>query len=96
MTPGHAATKRRPPRAWLLAAVLACAGCASQLIVMEGNYLTFEHPFTEAGAASVRAQAEEKCRDRKEVAVRTGGTCSLTQCTTHYQCMSAADAARYK
>ena len=80
----------------LFALLLACAGCANPLVVMEGNYLTYEHAFTDAGAASVRALAERQCKWRKQVAVRTSSTCSLTQCTTNFQCMEPADAKQYQ
>jgi hypothetical protein len=82
--------------ACLVALLLACAGCGKQVIVMEGNYVTLEHPFTEAGAESARALAAKECKARKQVAVRTGGACSLTLCTTHFQCMDAAEAKQYQ
>jgi len=80
----------------LLALLLACAGCANPLVVMEGNYLTYEHPFTDAGAESVRALAERECKWRKQVAVRTSSTCSLTQCATNFQCMEPGEAKQYQ
>ena len=80
----------------LLAWLLAGAGCANQLVVSEGNYMTLEHPFTDAGAESARGVAERACRGRKQEAVRTASACSLTQCTTHFQCMAAEDAKQYQ
>ena len=80
----------------LFALLLACAGCANPLVVMEGNYLTYEHPFTDAGAESVRALAERECKWRKQVAVRTSSACSLTQCTTNFQCMEPEEAKQYQ
>lgn len=76
------------------ALVMVCAGCAPrpQLIVSESNYLTYEHPFTDAAAEAVRSNAEKLCAERKKVAVRTSHACSLKQCTTSYQCMDKADA----
>lgn len=62
----------------------------------EGNYLTYEHAFTDAAAESVRKNAESLCRQKKQVAVRSSGTCSLTRCTTHYYCMKPAEAAPYQ
>ena len=80
----------------LFALLLACAGCGIQPVVMHGNYLTYEHPFTDAGAESVRALAERECKWRKQVAVRTSSTCSLTQCTTNFQCMEPEEAKQYQ
>ena len=79
-----------------LAAVLAAAlaGCGPQPYVAEGNYLTYDHPFSEAAAAAVRKSAEGICRQRDQTAVETSRACSLTQCTTNYQCMDDADARR--
>lgn len=77
------------------ALVLACAGCAIHPVVSESNYLTFEHPFTDAAAEAVRKSAVRQCAERKQVAVKTTSTCSLARCTTNYQCMSNADAAPY-
>ena len=85
------------PRAGvLIALLLACAGCAIPLVVSEGNYMTLEHPFTDAGAASARGIAERACRGRKQEAVRTASACSLTECTTHFQCMAPEDAKQYR
>ena len=80
----------------LLAAILA--GCTNLLVneeimVQEGNYITYRHPFTDASAAAVRKRSEQICGGRKQVAYKTESVCSLTQCRTSYQCMSAADAA---
>jgi len=76
--------------------VMACAGCAGNYVVSEGNYQTYEHPFTDAAAADVRKRAERHCAEKKRIAVRTSSTCSLTQCTTSYQCMGKADATGYQ
>lgn len=66
---------------------LACAGCGIQPIISEGNYLTYDHPFTDAAAQAVLQNAGKTCADRKRDAVKTNSVCSLTQCTTHYQCV---------
>jgi hypothetical protein len=78
------------------AAVLAAAlaGCGPQPYIMEGNYLTYDHPFSEAAAVAVRKSAEGICRQRDQVAFESSRACSLTRCTTSYQCMDAADARR--
>ena len=62
----------------------------------EGNYLTYDHAFTDAATESVRKNAESLCRQKKQVAVRSSGTCSLTRCTTHYHCMKPAEAAPFQ
>lgn len=85
-----------------MAALLVCvalAGCKNflvneEIMVMESNYITWRHPATDASEAAVRARAGEICAGRKQVAYRTENVCSLTQCRTSYQCMSAADAAK--
>jgi len=79
------------------AAVVAaalCAGCGPQPWVQEGNYLTYDHPFSEASAQAVRKNAEWTCGQRDLAAFESSRVCSLTQCTTSYQCMSDADAQR--
>lgn len=79
------------------ALLMACAGCATpQLVVMESNYLTYEHAFTDAAAEAARKNAEKQCAHTKQVAVRTSGVCSLTRCTVNYQCMNKADATGYR
>lgn len=79
--PGH-----RLPFTLLL--VLACAGCGTiQPTTSEGNALTYTHPFTDAAAEAVRKNAEKTCGDRRQAALRTGGTCSLKECVTYYQCV---------
>ena len=80
----------------LLALLLACAGCGIQPVVVQGNYLTYEHPFTDAAAESARANAEWWCKKRYQVPVRTSGTCSLTRCTTNFQCVKPGEAGQYQ
>jgi hypothetical protein len=87
----------RSVNALFLVAVLAgCAnlGVNSEIVVMEGNYITFRNPFTDAGQAEVRRRAEQICAGRKQAAYLTESVCSLTTCRTSYQCMSSADAAK--
>jgi hypothetical protein len=64
--------------------------------VSEENYLTFDHAFTDATAEAVRKRAEAHCAIRKQAAVKTSSTCSLTRCTTNYQCMDPAAAAAFR
>jgi hypothetical protein len=75
-------------RAGLFAALLACTACGPQPRIFEGNYLTYEHAFTDAAAAAVRRNAEATCRQRNQIAISTSRACSLTQCTTSYQCVT--------
>jgi hypothetical protein len=80
---------------WSLLFVLACAGCA-QYGVTETNYFTIEHAFTDTAAARAQKDAGDTCARKKLIAVKTSGACTLTRCTTHFQCMSKEDAGKYK
>ena len=85
---------RHGAAAVVVAAALACAGCGAQPSTTEGNYLTYDHPFSEAAAEAVRKNAEGICRQRDRTAVETSRACSLARCTTSYQCMDEVDARR--
>ena len=81
-------------------ALLAGCGQAYQTFYtdpgpFDANYATFEHPFTDAGAADAWRRAEAQCAQRKQAAVKTSSACSLSRCTTSFQCMAPADAAGY-
>lgn len=82
-----------------LLAALLLAGCADKSLLVgyekDENFLSFNHPFTDVAAADVRARAERLCGLRKQTVIQTSRTCSLTQCTTNYQCIDAADAGKY-
>ena len=71
-------------------------GFTNTNIFGEGQYVTYEHPFTDAAAENARKGADRHCAQRKLAAVKTGGTCTLTRCTAHYQCMKAEEAATYQ
>lgn len=74
--------------------VLILNGCADvSIVTMESDYITFEHAFTDDAAVRVRNRAEGLCKQRKKVAIKTQGVCSLTKCFTSYQCVAKADAA---
>ena len=75
-----------------LVTLLLLAGCGQQPFIAEHNYFTYDHPFTQAAAESARQNAEGRCRQRGEIAIQTSRACSLTRCTTSYQCASSADA----
>ena len=80
-------------------AIMLLAGCAENSMLVsydkDENYLSFDHPYTDKAVADVLASAEKLCGQRKQVAIRTSRTCSLTKCTTNYQCVDAADAKKY-
>ena len=57
------------------------------------NYVTFEYPFTDAGAEDARKRAERQCAHKKQVPVVTKHACTLDRCTTSFQCMAPAEAA---
>jgi len=81
----------------LFVLLLACPGCSAvRIVAMNNNYVTLVHPFTDAGAESARGLAERECRMYSLVAVKTSDACSLSQCTTHYQCMAPAEAKQYQ
>ena len=72
-----------------LALALACAGCGTIYpVAIEGNYLTYDLPFTDAAAQAALQNAGKICGERKQDAVKTSNACSLTRCTTSYQCVS--------
>ena len=80
-----------------LSAVLL-AGCVDYQIVFsdpEENYLSFNHPFTDKAIAEVQAKANQLCEQRKKEAVQTTKSCSLTKCTTNYQCVKKEDITKY-
>ena len=83
----------------VLLAALLLAACADKSLLVgyekDENFLSFNHSFTDAAAADVRTRAERLCGLRKQAVIQTSRTCSLTQCTTNYQCIDAADAAKY-
>lgn len=81
-----------------LLATLLLAGCVNNQLLAYGtdeNYLNFTHPFTDRAIEEVLTQAEALCGQRKQVALQTSRVCSLTKCTTNYQCLDQADATRY-
>jgi hypothetical protein len=81
----------------LVVCVAALTGCApSYLIASQLNYLTYDRPFTDATAHSVRKDAEKQCRERGMVAIMTSDTCSLTRCITNFECVTRADDKEYR
>lgn len=94
-----AAMNSRPALAITFVAALLLAACAEKSLLVgyeeNENFLSFNHPFTDAAAADVRVRAERICGLRKQAVIQTSRTCSLEQCTTNFQCIDAADAAKY-
>lgn len=89
-------TKTAPLIAGLAALLLSgCGGQQFATYYSDTNYLTFTHPYTDQAMAEVVATAEKACRQRKQVAIQTTKTCSLSQCTTHYQCVDETDVVKY-
>lgn len=88
-------------------ALLAATGlsaCVDTMIIgnesgeprfLDTNFLIIEHPFTDKATADAKARAERLCREQKRLAVQTERACTLTQCTTSYQCVAPADAKAY-
>jgi hypothetical protein len=62
---------------------------SSAYVSDDANYIRFEHAFTDAAAEEVRQRAEKICGDRKQAAIKTTSACTLSKCTTHYQCTGA-------
>ena len=79
----------------LVALLLALGGC-TEPDIMEGNYLSYDHPFNEAAAEKVRQNAEKLCAQRKQAAVKTRSVCSLTRCFTDYQCVDPKNPLEYQ
>ena len=81
----------------LAAGAAALAGCApTYLIASENVYYTYDRPFTDATAVVVRKDAEKRCRARAMVAIMTSDTCSLTRCTTNYECVTKGEEEKFK
>jgi hypothetical protein len=88
----------------IAASLIACAGCGvgyrdyvsreGGLYDGRGNVLSFQHAFSEAAVDKVHRQAERHCAETKLTAVRTRRTCTMTECSTDYQCMTSEEAAR--
>ena len=80
------------------------SACADTMVIgnesgdprfLDTNFLVFEHPFTDKGTAEARTRAERLCSQQKRLAIQTERACTLTQCTTSYQCVAPKDAKAY-
>ena len=70
------------------------SACSDSRLLSYGgdtNFLLFEHPNTEKASAEVRVRAEALCAQRQQPAIKTNSTCSLSKCTTSYQCAAKDD-----
>lgn len=82
---------------------LLLAGCGGDYLLdnqlvsyaTDENYLNFNHPYTDKAVADVQARAERICGERKQMAIQTSKICSLTKCTTNYQCVDAKNVIKY-
>lgn len=84
------------PYRWAVGILLATMlGCGAAPIIMEGNYLTYEHDFTDAAAQDVKKNAESLCRQRRQDALKVDSVCNLQKCFTHYQCVNPKDPLEY-
>jgi hypothetical protein len=94
-----AAMNRKPFLPIAVLASFSLASCAETNYLVgyepDQNFLSFNHPFTDAAAADVRTRADRICGLRKQVVTQTSRSCSLAQCTTNFQCIDAADAAKH-
>ena len=89
------ATLHRFRRCWLAGLLAALAGCSVEPTIMAGNYLTYNHEFTETAAEEIRKNAEKLCGQRKQAAVQTRSVCTLKRCVTDYQCVNPKDPLEY-
>jgi hypothetical protein len=79
----------------VIAMLLGVTGCTEPTIIA-GNYLTYDHAFTNAAAEKVRQSAEGICKQRNQAAVKTRSVCTLTRCTTDFQCVNPKDPLEYQ
>ncbi len=80
----------------LLFTLLAASSGCSSLIVSAGDYLTYDHEFTDQAAAKAKADAEKLCAQRKQLAVQTSVACTMERCTTNFQCVDPKHPDEYK
>ena len=79
-------------------AILLLARCVEYQLMSyndDSNFLSFNHPFTDKAIAEVQAQAVKLCGERKQEAIQTTKSCSLSVCTTNFQCVKKADVFEY-
>ncbi len=84
----------KPMLSRILLLVLLLSGCSDNLLLSYGddtNFLLFDHPNSEKAIANVRARAEKLCAGRQQLAIKTESACSLSSCTTSYQCTDQSD-----
>lgn len=96
--------KKTLPLAIALLIATGLSACVDTMIIgnesgeprfLDTNFLIIEHPFTDKGTADARERAERLCGQQKRLAIQTERACTLTQCTTSYQCVAPKDAKAY-
>jgi len=80
-------------RVLMLMLIATTASCETQPTVEQGNYLTFNHTFTDRAAGEVRKKAAAICAERGQAEMKISSACSLTRCVTNFQCVSLPAAA---
>ena len=78
--------------------VFLLSGCTDYQIVADPkdeNYLSYDHPFTDEGAAESLANAKKLCGQRKQVPIQTSNVCNMKTCATNYQCVDPKDVQKY-
>ncbi len=81
----------------LLGALLS-TGCAYYQVedyTKSANFLTIKHPYTDKDLAEARAEAKKLCGDKKQVALQTEKVCSLSTCSTTFQCEDSANVMQF-
>ena len=82
-------------RAWLLPVfIVTAAGCTAP-IIMQDNYLTYDHDFTETALQNIQSNANRLCGQRKQVAIQTRSVCTLERCVTDFQCVNPKNPLEY-
>lgn len=87
-----------------LIAAAGLTGCADTMVIgnesgdprfLDTNFYSLEHAFTDEGAASAKARADNLCKRNKRLAVQAERGCTLDRCVTHFQCVTPKDVKDY-
>ena len=82
-------------RSGLLVLLLSqLVGCGPNVAVQGRDYLTFDHEFTDKAAEQTARRAQALCAQKKQAAEKISSACSLTRCTTNYQCVAPSSPAK--
>ena len=74
--------------------MVTAAGCTAPSI-MQDNYLTYHHDFTETALQNIQSNANRLCGQRKQVAIQTRSVCTLERCVTDFQCVNPKNPLEY-